>query len=153
MLAGTAQAFAAHSISPIIPILSNFVTISTDTYGILWVSAANSLLVFAGIVVTCMVLQEGISAFVLFRVYFIFGTVVNGSLVPTGKSERRSEIFCARLEVRLYLKCRSRRPRILGRRRAESPPQQEIAVPIELQDPRVALAIGDINISVAVKGN
>src|SRR5215475_15457516 len=99
MLAGPAQAFAAHSISPIIPILSNFVTISTDTYGSLWVSVANSLLVFAGIVVTCLDLQEGISAFVVFCVYFIFGSVVNDSLVPTGKSERRSEIFCARLSA------------------------------------------------------
>src|SRR5262245_46259859 len=46
-----------------------------------------------------------------------------------------------------------RRIKLSGTGPLHSPTQQKIAVSIELQDPRVALAIGDINISLAVKGN
>src|SRR5262245_58925727 len=34
-----------------------------------------------------------------------------------------------------------------------SPSQQEIAILVKLKDARVAFAVGDINISVAIKGN
>src|SRR5436190_20487033 len=76
MLAGPAQALAAHSISPIIPILSNLVSISTDSTGrrgweqLSRALVANWLRIFSPMLLTARDLQSGDFDFVC--VCFIF---------------------------------------------------------------------------------
>src|SRR6266446_6084476 len=78
MLAGPAQAFAAHSISPISPILSNFASISTDSTcrkggeQLLWILAADELLMFSLMLLSGCDLQCGDSGFDIICLCFIF---------------------------------------------------------------------------------